>query len=105
MEIGPAAVPELLFGMAAPDPDLSCLRQSSKQTILDLGRDATEPLLQAASEGNVHALKALAELGDKRALSSLREIKAGLKADSPPEFQKALEEAILKLEGEGAGSG
>jgi hypothetical protein len=100
-DLGASAVPDLLFGMAAPDPDLSCLRQSSRQAILDLGKQATEPLVKEAAEGNVQALRVLADLGDKRALTPLRELHAALKPDSPPEYKKALETALDKLGGSG----
>ena len=100
-DLGVSAVPDLLFGMASPDPDLSCLRQNSKRAILDLGKQATEPLVTAAAEGNVQALRALADLGDKRALAPLRDLHAALKPDAPPEYKKALEDALSKLGGTG----
>ncbi len=97
LEEGPGAVPALLTGMAAKDPDLECMRRGSLQVLAGMGSAALEPLIQAAGEGKVEALVALQALGDRRAARPLLEIYRRPKPPGGPEFQAVLRQTIQKL--------
>jgi hypothetical protein len=99
LSLGPEVVPDLLLGVSTPDPDLGCLREHSSQVVLAFGKQALDPLLDAAKAGDTGAVRLLGELGDKRALAHLRGILKDLKADSPDELRSTLQAAIGKLKG------
>lgn len=97
LKMGDEAVPALLEAMATPDPDLSCLRDSSREMLLKMGPAVAPKLLEAAIGGSREALAVLQELGDPRMANRLLEHYHDEKRKRSPEYDELLRQTITKL--------
>ena len=105
LKIGVSATPVLLEGMAAPDPDLECMREGCEKLIKSMDRAAVPGLLAAAKEGNETAVLMLGKIGAKRAVEPLRKLLKNPPQDSPPGFKKSLEKTLELLGATVSGQG
>lgn len=69
LKLGPKAAPVLVEALSLPperqDPDADCLRESSREILAALGRDAEPTLHEAAENGNAAAVRFLKERGPR----------------------------------------
>ena len=98
LKMGVSTAPVLLEGMAAPDPDLECMREGCERLLTAMDKAVVPELLAAAKAGDANAVLVLGKIGDKRAAGPLRSLLKTPPQKASPRFKEMLKKTLKLLD-------